>query len=107
VLLAHIVASRTNDEVVTDEAMDYPRDWNDSQPAASTVGHQEDGRTICIHSLGVLPQYQGRGLGHTLLLAYIQQMQSAGIADRLAIIAHNVSYTIYQQNLFYCADKTI
>jgi ribosomal protein S18 acetylase RimI-like enzyme len=90
VLLVHIVATKSNDFVVTDEAMDYPRDWDSLKPEKSPLGHQEDGRTICIHSLAVLPQYQGYGLGRILLMAYIQQMNGAGIADRLALIAHDV-----------------
>jgi GNAT superfamily N-acetyltransferase len=55
------------------------------------IGHQEAGRTIVLHSVAVLPQFQGRGLGRVLMLAYVQQMNGAGIADRLALIAHDVS----------------
>jgi GNAT superfamily N-acetyltransferase len=90
VLLAHIVATMSNDEVVTDEAMDYPRGGDSPYQTASKVGHQEDGRTICLHSLGVLPRYQGLGLGRTIMTAYMQQMNGAGIADRIALIAHDV-----------------
>lgn len=90
VLLAHIVASKTNSPVVTDASMDFPRDWAEN-PTPTTIGHQEEGRTICLHSVGVLPGFQGRGLGRIILLAYMQQMNGAGIADRLALIAHDVS----------------
>lgn len=91
-LLAHVIATRTNAEVVTDEAMDYPRDWKTAPSAPSSkIGHSEDGRSICVHSLGVIPGYQGRLLGRTLMTAYVQQMNGAGIADRIALIAHDVS----------------
>lgn len=71
--------------------MDYPKDWESSRKDENAAGHHEDGRTICIHSLGVLPAYQGSGIGRTIMMAYMQQMNGAGIADRLALIAHEVS----------------
>ncbi|KAL3418256.1 acetyltransferase [Phlyctema vagabunda] len=88
VLLAHVIAAKTSSLLVTDDSMDFPKDWA-TNTAASTVGHQEAGRTICLHSVGVLPSYQGRGLGRVILLSYMQQMNGAGIADRLALIAHD------------------
>lgn len=71
--------------------MDYPKDWNSEHPTKSELGHQEAGRTIVLHSVAILPQFQGKGFGRVLLKAYIQQMGGAGIADRLALIAHDVS----------------
>jgi GNAT superfamily N-acetyltransferase len=92
VLLAHIVATLSHDMVVTDNAMDYPPDWNSEHPARAIVGHQEGGRTVCVHSLGVLPSFQGLGLGRILMTAYIQQISGAGIANRIAIVAHEVRF---------------
>jgi hypothetical protein len=37
------------------------------------------------------PLFKGRGLGRVLMMAYMQQMNGAGIADRLALIARDVS----------------
>lgn len=71
--------------------MDYPKDWESVRQDVSKEGHHEDGRTICIHSLAVLPEFQGSGIGRTIMMAYMQQMNGAGIADRLAIISHEVS----------------
>jgi len=98
VLLAHIIATRSKDEVVTDKSMDYPLDWDSLHPAGTTtVGHQEDGRTICLHSLAVLPSYQDKGLGRTIMMAYMQQMNGAGIADRIALIAHDYMVEFYEK----------
>jgi len=72
--------------------MDYPKDWNSEKPEPSSLGHQEAGRTIVLHSVAVLPQFQGRGIGRILMMAYMQQMNGAGIADRLALISHEASY---------------
>lgn len=71
--------------------MDYPKDWESVKKDVSEEGHHEDGRTICVHSLAVLPEFQGSGIGRTIMMAYMQQMNGAGIADRLALIAHGVS----------------
>lgn len=91
VLLGHVIATKTDSKVATDASMDYPRDWQDERPAPSEVGHLEEGRTIVLHSVAMAPQVQGRGLGRVLLLAYMQHMNGAGIADRLVLIAHDVS----------------
>ena len=55
------------------------------QPA-SVPGHHPLGRTLAIHSVCVHPEYQKLGLGRTLLKSYLQRMESAGIADRAAVI---------------------
>lgn len=73
--------------------MDYPADWDSAHPIVTSVGHRDGGRTICVHSLGVLPSFQSHGLGRTLMMAYMQQMSGAGIADRIALIAHEVSFS--------------
>ena len=90
VLLGHVVAAKTDDPVASDQSMGVPDDWNSPHPKPSSLGHQEAGRTIVIHSVAILPAFQGRGLGRVLMMAYMQQMNGAGIADRLALIAHDV-----------------
>ena len=90
VLLGHVVAAKTNDPVASDQSMGVPEDWNSPRPKPSSLGHQEAGRTIVVHSVAILPSFQGRGLGRVLMMAYMQQMNGAGIADKLALIAHDV-----------------
>jgi len=91
-LLGHIVATKTTNSTVTDDDMNVPG----ANASDRTVGHREEGRTICIHSLAVLPEYQNRGLGKTLMLAYIQRLESHGIADRIALIAHEELIPYYE-----------
>ena len=88
ILLAHIVATKCDGEVVSDEAMDLPPDWRQGLSAQDGRGHQEGGRTIALHSLGVLPTYQRIGLGRTIMKSYIQRLETAGVADRIALLAH-------------------
>ncbi|KAH8592898.1 hypothetical protein B0O99DRAFT_516550 [Bisporella sp. PMI_857] len=97
VLVGHIVSTKATTPLVTDVSMDYPKDWNSEKPVPSELGHQEDGRTIVLHSVAVLPEFQGGGLGRILMLAYMQQMNGAGIADRLALIAHDHMVPWYQK----------
>lgn len=92
VLLGHVVAAKTNAMTGTDESMDFPKDWDSEHPEPSTLGHQEAGRTIVLHSVAVLPGFQGRGIGQTLTKAYVQQIVGAGIADKLALLAHDVGF---------------
>ena len=49
-------------------------------------GHNEAGRTLAVHSVAVLPAYQGLGVGRTLMKAYVQRMVESDIADRIAIL---------------------
>lgn len=97
VLLAHVVATECDSEVVTDESMDFPSDWRQGVPAHDRRGHQEKGRTIALHSLGVLPAYQRIGLGRTILRSYIQRMETAGVADRIALLAHGPLVKYYEK----------
>lgn len=93
VLLGHVVATKTTTLVVTDEDMAYPTP-SDPDPK---LGHKEEGRTVCIHSLAVLPQYQGKGLGKTLLKAYLHRIKSQQVADNAALIAHEHLIPYYEK----------
>ena len=93
ILLGHIVATKTTHPTVTDDDMNIPT----TDPPDPKLGHKEEGRTICIHSLAVLPQYQRRGLGKTLMKAYLQRMESHDVADRAALIAHEELIPYYEK----------
>ncbi|KAE9363055.1 acyl-CoA N-acyltransferase [Stipitochalara longipes BDJ] len=97
VLLGHVVAAKTNDQVASDQSMGIPEDWDSPHPKPSSLGHQEAGRTIAVHSVAILPAFQGRGLGRVLMMAYMQQMNGAGIADRLALIARDHKLNWYEK----------
>jgi GNAT superfamily N-acetyltransferase len=90
VLLAHIISTRSVSRIVTDADMDYPKDWRTRGGKAAEVGHQDKGRTVAVHSVAVLPKMQGAGLGKMLVKAYIQQMNGAGSADRVALLCQDV-----------------
>jgi GNAT superfamily N-acetyltransferase len=94
-LIAHVVATRSPAPSVTDASMGLPPDWKtnrSSLPAKDEeepIGHQEQGGTVCIHSLAVAKEHQGIGLGTVLMKAYIQRIKDSKCADRLALLAHD------------------
>jgi len=88
-LIGYVIATKTNDLVASDSSMGVPEDWESPSPKPTDLGHQEAGRTIVLHSVAILPVFQGKGYGRILAMAYMQQMNGAGIADRLALIAHD------------------
>lgn len=100
VLVAHIVATRSSDETVTDNSMAYPKDWRSGvlrkgggcirDELGNVVGHEEGARTLCLHSLAVLPRMRGMGVGKLIMKQFLQQMRGAGIADRVALICQEV-----------------
>ncbi|KAI1491383.1 hypothetical protein F5X96DRAFT_481734 [Biscogniauxia mediterranea] len=97
VLLSHIISTRSNMDVVTDDAMDYPRDYKTNRLKVSPLGHQEIGRTICIHSLAVDPKLQGCGMGKLILKAYLQQVKNSALADRVALICQDYLVNYYKR----------
>jgi GNAT superfamily N-acetyltransferase len=83
--------------------MGLPSQFDPKKPGSergATVGHEEEGRTIGLHSLSILPSHQKKGLGRTLLKSYIQRMQAADIADRIALIAHGHLVDFYKSEGF-------
>jgi predicted N-acetyltransferase YhbS len=59
-----------------------------------------------MHSLAVLPAYQGKGVGSTLLKNYIQLLEGSANYDRLAIIADASHVNYYEQRGFTNLGKS-
>ncbi|KAL2815660.1 hypothetical protein BJX63DRAFT_430596 [Aspergillus granulosus] len=98
-LVGHIVATRVASPRVTDKSMELPADWKTERLTVvdgETVGHDEAGTSIAIHSLAVSPEHQGKGVGSTLMKSYIQRIREAAIADRIVIIAHDHLVQFYE-----------
>lgn len=91
-----VISTKTISPTVTDESMDIAPKWKTNPTNTSIHGHREDGRTIAIHSLSVLPGFQGRGLGKTVLKSYQQRMETSGVADRIALLAHDHLVEMYE-----------
>jgi len=92
VLLGHIVATMTTGLTVTDKDMGIPAD----DPSDSSLGHKPQGRTVAIHSLAVLPDFQRKGLGSTLMKGYLDRLAKQDVADKAALIAHEDMIPYYE-----------
>lgn len=101
-MFVHIIATLGCSPVVTDEDMDYPKNWlkmlhGDESSPSELVGHRPDGRTVCIHSIAVCPRLQGLGLGTATLKSYVQRLNSLGLADRVALICRKSETRFFQK----------
>jgi GNAT superfamily N-acetyltransferase len=100
VLLAHIISTKSSSRVVTDDAMDYPKDWQTKYQLNPSTGHNEDGETVCIHSLCVHPDFAGKGFGKILLRSYVQRIMDSGVAKRVALICRDRLVGYYEKSGF-------
>ncbi|KAL5386730.1 hypothetical protein PMIN06_010821 [Paraphaeosphaeria minitans] len=97
ILMGHIIATKFKGSVVvTDDAMAYPSDWKTNYQLAPSTGHNEDGDTICLHSLCVHPDLNGKGLGGVLLRSWTQRMKDAGLGKRIALICRERFVNFYE-----------
>lgn len=97
VLMGHIIATKfAESEVVTDDSMAFPEDWRTNYQLGPSTGHNEDGETICLHSLCVHPDLNGRGLGGVLLRAWTQRMKDSGFGKRIALICRERLIKFYE-----------
>jgi ribosomal protein S18 acetylase RimI-like enzyme len=82
--------------------MGLPVDWEARRSSLprpgeeEPVGHQEEGRTIAVHSLAVAVEHQRKGLGSTLAKAYIQRIKDSKIANRIALLTHDHLVGFYE-----------
>ncbi|KAI9046017.1 uncharacterized protein KD926_005963 [Aspergillus affinis] len=102
-LIAHVIATRTSSTRVTDGSMEMPENWT-SLPAdevvtviGEAVGSESHGGSVAVHSLAVVPEYQGKGVGRALFNAYIEYIKSGAVrADRIVVIAHDHLIRFYE-----------
>ncbi|KAL8829205.1 MAG: hypothetical protein Q9170_006274 [Blastenia crenularia] len=95
-LVAQVIGTKCATPTVTDESMAFPPDWRSGVSPSERRGHQEHGRTIAIHSLAALLEFKGRGLGKIVMKSYLQRMETSGITDRIALLAHDHLLKYYE-----------
>jgi predicted N-acetyltransferase YhbS len=94
--MAHIIATKHSAETVTDASMAFPSDWRSKYQLSPPTGHDEDGETVCLHSLAVHPDLQRKGLGRTLLLSWIQRLKDSG-PKRIALLCRDRYIPFYEK----------
>jgi predicted N-acetyltransferase YhbS len=75
-------------------------------PSNPSLGNKEEGRTVAIHSLAVLPEFQHKGLGSTIMKAYLDRLAKQDVADKAALIAHEEMIPYYEKFGFKCLGKS-
>ncbi|KIW05828.1 uncharacterized protein PV09_03034 [Verruconis gallopava] len=101
ILIAHAIGTLSTNNTVLDEDMALPPGWNDaSVPKDPKLGHKPEGRVAMLHSLAVLPSYQGKHIGSTLLKGYIDLLRASGNYDRLALLADDHHVKFYEKHGF-------
>lgn len=103
VLVGHVIATRCTTERLTDASMGVPRDWRKAAAdpgsvPASPIGHQAEGSIVAVHSLGIVPTMQGKGLGSKLMHAYLERMGALSAqhrTDRVALICQDYLVDYY------------
>ncbi|SPO05942.1 uncharacterized protein DNG_08631 [Cephalotrichum gorgonifer] len=87
VLIAHLVSTMGTAPVVEDKDMAFPQNWRDmGADDTSELGHQKGGRTVCLHSLAVIPEVQGAGVGTAAVREYMREMSDGEVGDRVALL---------------------
>lgn len=86
--------------------MDFPPNWQSGTSESETRGHCNSGRTIAVHSVAILPAYQNRGLGKTIVKAHAQRMETSGVGDRIALLAHDPMVSFYEKASFENKGKS-
>lgn len=77
--------------------MDFPKDFKTNYQLNPSTGHNEDGQTVCLHSLCVHPSFTGKGLGQILLKSYTQRIKDSGVAKRIALICRDKFVGYYEK----------
>ncbi|KAE8419047.1 hypothetical protein BDV36DRAFT_252322 [Aspergillus pseudocaelatus] len=83
--------------------MKMPSDWRSRSPHdpvivdGEVIGDDPRGTNIAVHSVAVLPAYQGTGVGKCLVKAYVEYIRNAGIeADQIMLICHDYLIRFYE-----------
>lgn len=95
-VIAFVNATLTNSELVTDESMQT---------------HDENGKTVAIHSVCVAPQYRGQGLAEKLLNHYLDGLRAANSGDikhykRVALLSRQNLIGLYEKVGFKCIGQS-
>lgn len=66
--------------------------------AAGTAIRDDPGvKTIAVHSVVIVPEFQGRGVGKELVVAYVEYIRGLGLGfERVVLIAHDHLIRFYE-----------
>lgn len=99
-LIAYVSAIKSVDSCITNTSMEVPKldkfgskDVHESEHC----GHTETGSYVAILSVVVSPEYQGTGIGTTLLVDYIQRLETVVRAKAIVVRVEEKNMTFYER----------
>jgi len=90
--------SKTSEEASESEpktSTDTFSQTKEEESDEDTLGHNEFGDTICIHTLCVAEQYRRSGFATILMKDYTARMRDAGCSKRIALLTHSDLVPMY------------
>lgn len=100
VLIAYIMATKTADPTIDVPTMGIAKldKYGRKDPSEpKQLGHTEDGAYIAIHSVVVSPDYQGTGIGTTLVADYVQRMETVKAGKALILLSEESHLSFYRR----------
>lgn len=103
--IGHVIANRTSRDVITEASMGMPENWPSQSRSTNdpivvdgqVVGNDPSGENIAIHSVVTIPEFQGRGVGTTMVKSYIEYIRERGFGVKKAVlIAHDYLIRFYE-----------
>lgn len=112
-LIGHVIAVRSPYDLVTDGSMEMPENWRslpDDEPVfveGQLIGNHKNGNTVAIHSVAILPDFQGKKVGRALMKAYLEYLKSGTVrAKSAALMAHDYLAEFYESVGFVNLGKS-
>jgi GNAT superfamily N-acetyltransferase len=92
----------------------HNRQWTESRPsiirldgsAIGTVALAEGDGCVEIGQFFILPEYQNRGIGSSILLRALQRADEVNIVARLTLLSGNRAEALYRRNGFRPVEQT-
>ncbi|KNG87014.1 hypothetical protein ANOM_004696 [Aspergillus nomiae NRRL 13137] len=102
-LIANVIGIRSLSTTITEGSMKMPSNWQSHSPYdpviidGEVIRNDPRGTNIAVHSVAVLPAYQGTGVGNYLVKEYVEYIRNAKIeADRIVLICHDYLIRFYE-----------
>ncbi|KAB8235155.1 hypothetical protein ETB97_003847 [Aspergillus alliaceus] len=102
-LIAHVIANRSSSRTIAEGSMQMPPDWQSRSSSEAVVvdgeviGDDPHGMNVAVHSVGVMPRFQGTGVGKSLLRVYVEYIRNSGVrGERIILICHDYLIRFYE-----------
>lgn len=105
--IGHVLGARISSNAITEASMGMPDHWQSlpsNEPVildGKIVGNNPNGGNVAIHSVVTVPEFQGKGVGKTMVKAYVEYIRGRekGVR-RIVLIAHDYLVGFYEQGGF-------